>query len=93
MRNSFVLFNSCFVFVALFADITNNLAIFLVAMLVVNMALKAGRVDELVTEATLGLTDSVCNKKMSYTRLTASCLPTGICRAAYARALSGSSRF
>ena len=92
MRNPFVLFDSCFVFVALFADITNNLAL-LVAMLVVNMALKAGRVDELVTEATLGLTDSVCNKNMSYTRLTASCLPTGICRAAYARALSGSSRF
>ena len=62
MRNSFVLFNRCFVFVALFADITDNLAVFLVAMLVVHVALKAGRMDELETEATLGLTDSVWNK-------------------------------
>ena len=93
MRNSFVLFNRCFVFVALFADITDNLAVFLVAMLVVHVALKAGRMDELETEATLGLTDSVWNKNMSYTRLTASCPPTGKCRAASARALSDSSHF
>jgi hypothetical protein len=61
MDYSLMLFHSRLVFVELIAEITEDLALRLVAMLIGYMPLKARRVDVLETEAALSLTHLVCN--------------------------------
>ena len=55
MGNPLVLFNSCLIFVIFQANLTENLRVLLVAVLISHVAFKAGRVDELETEAALSL--------------------------------------
>ena len=55
MGNPLVLFDSGLIFVILLTNLTENLRVFLVAMLISHMAFEAGWVDELQTEAALSL--------------------------------------
>ena len=55
MGDPLVLFNSCLIFVIFQANLTENLRVLLVAVLISHVAFKAGRVDELETESALGL--------------------------------------
>ena len=63
MDTSLMLLYLILIFVVFIAEITEDLALGLVSMLVGQMTLKAVRVDELETEATLSLTHLVCNKR------------------------------
>ena len=55
MGNPLVLFDSGLIFVVLKTNLTENLRVFLVAMLISHMPFEAGWVDELQTEAALSL--------------------------------------
>ena len=55
MGDPLVLFNGCLIFVIFQANLTENLRVLLVAVLISHVAFKAGRVDELETESALGL--------------------------------------
>ena len=55
MGNPLVLFNSCLIFVIFQANLTEDLRVLLVAVLISHVAFKAGRMDELETESALGL--------------------------------------
>ena len=55
MGDPLVLFDSGLIFVILLTNLTENLRVFLVAMLISHMAFEAGWVDELQTEAALSL--------------------------------------
>ena len=55
MGNSFVFLHGSFIFIHLFANITEHLATIIIAMLISNMSLQTGTMDELVTEFTLSL--------------------------------------
>ena len=55
MGDPLVLFDSGLIFVVLKTNLTENLRVFLVAMLISHMAFEAGWVDELQTEAALSL--------------------------------------
>ena len=49
MGNPLVLFNSCLIFVIFQANLTENLRVLLVAVLISHVAFKAGGMDELET--------------------------------------------
>ena len=55
MGNSFVFLHGSFIFIHLVAHISENLTTFIIAMLIFNMSLQTGTVDELETEFTLNL--------------------------------------
>ena len=55
MGNSFVFLHGSFIFIHLVAHVTEHLTTIIIAMLISNMSLQTGTMDELVTEFTLSL--------------------------------------
>ena len=64
MGNPLVLFDSGLIFVILLTNLTENLRVFLVAMLISHMAFEAGWMDELETEAALSLFHILWNDRV-----------------------------
>jgi len=77
MGNPLVLFDSGLIFVVFQANLTQNLRIFLVAMLVSDMALEAGWMYELETEAALSLFHILWNDIVNFLILLGSLFPCG----------------
>ena len=99
MGNPLVLFDSGLIFIVLKTDLTENLRVFLVAMLISHMAFEAGWVDELQTEAALSLFHILWNDRVIVWLIGISLIltvflkPTEICHVALSRAPLDSSHF
>ena len=92
MGDPLVLFNSCLIFVIFQANLTENLRVLLVAVLISHVAFKAGRVDELETESALGLFHLLWNDS-TIQYLTISLEPTELCHVGLSRVPLSSSHF
>ena len=93
MGNPLVLFNSCLIFVIFQANLTENLRVLLVAMLISHVAFKAGRVDELETESALGLFHLLWKTVQFNISLTISLEPTELSHVGLSRVPLSSSHF